>query len=504
MGYKRRMFQSAELGHELSKARYRRIEPKLRADLLDAQYDLHRNGRFPVVILISGVRGAGKGETVNLLNEWMDPRHIHTQAFDNPSDEERERPPMWRFWRALPPRGRIGILFGSWYTAPIIDRVFRRNSRMELMQSVEEIRHFERMLVDEGALILKFWFHLSKRRQRKRLRELETDRETRWRITQRDWEFFEKYDRFYRVSEEMLRETSTAQAPWIVVEGSDPKYRAVTVGKAILEAMRKRLRTAASAASAAAPAGPPIVRSVDEVHILQRMDLGQTLARNEYRKRMEKFQRRLALATRQPGFRERNVVCVFEGMDAAGKGGAIRRLTAAIDARLYHNIPVAAPTDEERAQPYLWRFWRHLPRKGRFTFYDRSWYGRVLVERIENFCSESDWMRAYGEINDFEEQLARNGTVVLKFWLQISKEEQYRRFKLREKTRFKRFKITAEDWRNRKKWDEYQLAAADMIERTGTAQAPWTLIEANDKYHARAKVLATVVRAIEASLRQGR
>ncbi len=502
------MFQSAELGHKLSKAQYRRIEPKLRADLLDAQYDLSHNGRFPVVILISGVRGAGKGETVNLLNEWMDPRHIHTSALDNPSDEERERPPMWRFWRALPPRGRIGILFGSWYTAPIIDRVFRRSGKMELLQSVEEIRHFERMLADEGALVLKFWFHLSKKRQRKRLRELESGKETRWRITGRDWDFFKVYDRFYRVSEDVLRETSTAHAPWIVVEGSDPKYRAVTVGETILAAMRKRLKAAPARAgatpAAAAAAAAPMTRSVDKLHVLRRMDLSQALDRATYRRRMDKYQRRLALATRDPGFRERNVVCVFEGMDAAGKGGAIRRLTAALDARLYHNIPVAAPTDEERAQPYLWRFWRHVPRKGRITFYDRSWYGRVLVERIEGFCAEADWLRAYSEINDFEEQLARNGTILVKFWLQISKEEQFRRFKEREKTRFKRFKITAEDWRNREKWDEYQLAAADMIERTGTSLAPWTLIEANDKLHGRAKVLATVVRAVEASLKRKR
>ncbi len=499
------MFQSAELGHKLSKAQYKRIEPKLRADLLDAQFDLHKNGRFPVVILISGVRGAGKGETVNLINEWMDPRHIHTHAFDNPSDEERERPPMWRFWRALPPRGRIGILFGSWYTAPIIDRVFKRTGKMELLESVREIRHFERMLADEGALVLKFWFHLSKRRQRKRLRELEADKETRWRVTQRDWDFFKHYDRFYRISEDMLRDTSAAYAPWIVVEGGDARYRSVTVGKAILEALRKRLAARDAKAKSGEDAAPgvaaPMVRSVDKIHILKKLDLSQTLPRDAYREQVEKCQRRLALATRHPKFRDHNVVFVFEGMDAAGKGGAIRRLTAAIDARLYHNIPVAAPTDEERAQPYLWRFWRHIPRKGRITFYDRSWYGRVLVERIEGFCGEADWMRAYGEINDFEEQLARNGTILVKFWLQISKEEQLRRFKEREKTRFKRFKITAEDWRNREKWDAYQLAAADMIERTGTAHAPWTLVEANDKYFARAKILTTAVEAIEAALR---
>ncbi|HEX2566102.1 MAG TPA: polyphosphate:AMP phosphotransferase, partial [Burkholderiales bacterium] len=344
------MFEAAELGHKLSKSQYKRIEPKLRADLLDAQFDLSKNGKFPVVVLISGVRGAGKGETVNLLNEWMDPRHIHTHAFDNPSDEERERPPMWRFWQKLPPKGRIGMLFGSWYTAPIIERVFKQNSAKDLLRSVGEINRFERMLADEGALILKFWFHLSKKRQKKRLKALESDPESKWRVTKRDWEFFKLYDRFYGISEGVLRDTSTAHAPWIVVDGSDPRYRSVTVGKALLEAIRQRLKAPPQVSQTA-----PLLRPIDKVNALSRMNLNQKLEKARYENAIDKYQRRMALATRHPAFRERNVVCVFEGMDAAGKGGAIRRITAAVDARLYHTIPIAAPTDEERAQPYLWR-----------------------------------------------------------------------------------------------------------------------------------------------------
>jgi polyphosphate kinase 2 (PPK2 family) len=243
------------------------------------------------------------------------------------------------------------------------------------------------------------------------------------------------------------------------------------------------------------------VRPADKLHILKKLDLSVALPKDKYDKELARLQGELALLTRHKRFREHNVVLVFEGADAAGKGGAIRRITAALDARLYHTIPVAAPTDEERAQPYLWRFWRHLARKGRLTIYDRSWYGRVLVERIEGFCSEADWMRAYAEINDFEEQLAGNGAIVVKFWLQISKEEQLRRFKEREQTRFKQFKITAEDWRNREKWDAYQVAVSDMIERTGTAHAPWTLIEANDKYWARVKILKTLRNAIRERLK---
>jgi polyphosphate:AMP phosphotransferase len=434
----------------------------------------------------------------------MDPRHIDTHAFDDPSDEEIERPPMWRYWRALPPNGRIGILFGSWYTAPIIDRVFKRAKSKDLMRSIDEINQLEKMLAEERVLILKFWFHLGKDQQKKRLRALEADRETRWRITRRDWKFFEKYDRFYGISENVLRQTSTSWAPWIVVEGANPEYRSVTVGKTLLEAMRQRLsqNPVASVPQTRNSDTPPLLTPIDRVSILDKLDLTAALPKARYRDQIAKLQRQLALLTRQAKFADHNVVCVFEGMDAAGKGGAIRRVTAALDSRLYSTIPIAAPTEEERAQPYLWRFWRHIPRKGRFTIYDRSWYGRVLVERIEALCTQDDWMRAYSEINEFEDQLTRNGTVILKFWLQISKAEQLKRFTQREKTSFKQFKITAEDWRNREKWEAYQAAAAEMIERTGTEAAPWILVAANDKYHARVKILGSMVGALHDRLTQ--
>ncbi|HQQ76398.1 MAG TPA: polyphosphate:AMP phosphotransferase [Thermoanaerobaculia bacterium] len=490
------MFDTAELGHRIAKTVFDRAVPKLRADLLDAQYRLKEDGTFPVIVLISGVRGAGKGETVNLLNEWMDPRHILTRAFDTPSDEERDRPPMWRYWRALPPKGKIGILFGSWYTAPIIDRVFRKTGRGDLLRSIEDINRFEKMLADEGALIVKFWFHLSKDAQRKRLKALKADPGTRWRVTRRDRDFFREYDRFYRVSEETLRATSTADAPWIVVEGADAPYRSLTVGRALLEAMDSRLEAPAGRGRPV-PRAAPIVRPIDARDALTELDLSRTVTPKAYKAGLSDWQGRLGRLARDAKFRRISVALALEGMDAAGKGSTIRRVTGALDARLYNVIPVAAPTDEERAQPYLWRFWRHLPRKGRVAIYDRTWYGRVLVERIEGFCSEADWMRAYAEINDFEEQLERAGTVVCKFWLQISREEQLRRFKERERMRFKRFKITPEDWRNRRKWSLYQSAAADMIERTSTRSAPWTLVEANDKKFARLKVLETVCRRIE-------
>ena len=495
------MFESAELGHTIDKATYDKEVPNLRKELLDAQFDLAEKARFPVIILVGGVDGAGRGETVNLLNEWMDPRFIQTHGMGDPSDEEMERPMMWRFWRALPPKGKIGVFLGSWYTWPVLNRVMGLTKLAELDQSLERAKRLEKMLTDEGALIIKFWLHLSREMQEKRLKVLEKNPKTRWRVTKRDWEHYKRYDKFLTVNESVIRHTSTAEAPWIVIEGADSRYRSLTVGKVILEAMRKRLAETDKKKEPNVRAAP-LLPSIDKLNILETLDLTQSLEKKKFEKELEKYQEKLAMLTRDPRFKDITVVAVFEGNDAAGKGGAIRRITSAVDARQYQVVPIAAPTEEERAQPYLWRFWRHIPRKGRVTIFDRSWYGRVLVERVEKYCSEFDWMRAYHEINDFEAQLVRHQTVIVKFWLTISKEEQLRRFKAREKIGFKRFKITEEDWRNRDKWDAYELAIGDMVDRTSTEAAPWTLVEANDKNFARIKVLKTLCQRIETAMKK--
>ena len=496
------MFESAELGHVLDKAAYAAAEPELRAQLLDAQFDLLEAKGFAVVVLINGIEGAGKGQTVNLLNAWMDPRHVQTWAFDSPTTEEAERPFMWRFWRALPPRGRIGILFGNWYTEPMRDRVDKRSKKADLDQRLDEINRFEAMLAREGVLLVKFWFHLSKDAQRNRLKALAKDPRTRWRVTEQDWQQCELYDRYRAVAEHTLRHTSTGHAPWMIVDGSDANFREVFVARTLLEAIRKRLEADArnwTPRQSAPPLPPP---APDARNLLNSLQLSQPLGKKDYERELERWQGRLATLTRDEKFRDRSLVLVFEGADAAGKGGAIRRVTAALDARLFSIIPIAAPTEEERAQPYLWRFWRHLPRQGKVAIFDRSWYGRVLVERVEGFCSDADWMRAYAEINDFEDQLVANGAVVVKFWLQIGKDEQLERFKARENEAHKRFKITEEDWRNRERWDDYARAVCDMVDRSSTETAPWTLVEAENKLFARIKVLHTVCERLEAALRR--
>lgn len=494
------MFESAELDHDISKAHYRREEPKLRQALLDAQNDLRESGRFAVLVLIAGVEGAGKGETVNLLNEWMDPRYIEARAFDAPSDEEAERPHMWRFWRALPPRGKIGIFFGAWHSQPILQRVLGRIKAGEYDRRISEIQRMEKMLCDEGVLLLKFWFHLSRKQQKKRLKRLDRDQRLPRRVKKLGWKLYDLYDDFAAVCEPFIRRTSSAEAPWIPVPGADPQYRSLAVGRTLLAAMRERLDE--KPVRRLPDRTPPMLPALDHLNVIRALELDQPMSRDEFREQFEKWRARLNALSWHPRFGEISVVAVFEGNDAAGKGGAIRRVTRSLDARRYHTVSIAAPTEEERAQPYLWRFWRHLPRRGVMAIFDRSWYGRVLVERVEGFCPEADWMRAYGEINEFEQEIARHGAVVVKFWLAISKEEQHRRFKEREKVPYKQFKITPEDWRNRRKWDEYEQAVCDMVDRTSTSPAPWTLVEANNKYYARIKVLKTLCEAIEAELKR--
>jgi polyphosphate:AMP phosphotransferase len=491
------MFEAVAVGHKVKKGVFRRREPKLRQRLLELQYKLLANSEFPVLLLVNGLDGAGKSETFNLLNEWMDPRHIRTVAYGEPTQWDLERPEMWRYWQTLPPKGRIGILVGSWYDGPLAGRVYGGEKRVEFERRLERIRAFERMLVAEGALILKLWFHLSKPAQKKRLEDLSSDPKTAWRVTKDEWKQFRHYGKFVAAAERMIEGTSTGEAPWEIIDGSDHEYRSLTAGTLLEEALGERL---AGKRPELSPNPPPPMPPIDRRTILDAFDYTRSLERDEYRKKLDKLQGKLNLLVRGRKLRTPSLVLVFEGMDAAGKGSTIRRVTQALDARFYRVIPIAAPTEEERAQPYLWRFWRHVPGHGRIAIFDRSWYGRVLVERVEGFASESAWMRAYHEINDFEEQLIEAGAIVAKFWLAITPKEQLRRFREREETPYKRYKITPEDWRNRKKWPQYELAVNDMVERTSTEAAPWNIVASDDKLFSRIEVLKTLVRRIQGGI----
>ena len=489
------MFESAEIGHSLDKKTWKAREPELRAALLEMQFRLLREARCAVVILVNGVELAGRGETVNVLNEWMDPRHIRTEAFGPMNEGERQHPEMFRFWQVLPPKGHIGILFGNWYTDPILQHVMGVDRHDRFVHRLERVRQFERMLAAEGVVLLKFWFHLSKKAAKERYKELESNPKTAWRVTPQEKENLKHYDEFVRVSDEALRKTSIGEAPWLVIEGSDPYYRYLTAGRYLQDAITKRLDQAEDRRKPRSVA--PETRALDQRSLLAAQDYERSVSRKRYDKQLESLQGRLNGLSRDPRMRRMSVLTVFEGMDAAGKGSTIRRITQALDARFYRVIPVAAPNENERAQPYLWRFWRYIPRRGHSTIFDRSWYGRVLVERVEGFCTEVDWMRAYGEINQFEEELAEANVLIVKFWLAITPEEQLRRFQERQDTPHKNYKITDEDWRNREKWPLYEQAVGDMIDRTSTQVAPWHVVASNDKLWSRLDVLQHLCERIE-------
>ena len=491
----------SETEFEISREIYKREVPLLREYLLNAQFELVKQKNFSVIVVIAGLEGSGKARTLNKLTEWMDPRLIQTHALRSPpSDEENERPPMWRYWRKLPPKGHIAIFLGGWYTEPLKQRLGGKINHDEFTESIKRIRDFERMLLDEGVLILKYWLRFDEAQQKERIEKLESNETTSWRITSEDKIVLKRYRKIRKVFDQMLEGTHTEFAPWEVIENRNTKHRELIVGKNLLEALKKQLcQTNLTSAETLPRLYAPHVCRIGR---LSELDLSQGIEKKSYKKKISALQERLGRLTKSPAFRNLSVICVFEGPDAAGKGGCIRRIAQAVDSRIMSVIPIAAPTDEEIARPYLWRFWRNLPNLGSLTVFDRSWYGRVLVERIEGFCSEKDWSRGYDEINDFELQMVSSRFLVIKFWLHISKDEQQRRFDERSKIPFKRFKLTEEDWRNRDKWESYEQAACDMFNRTSTDFAPWTIVEANDKYFARIKVLDTVCNHLEAALKR--
>ncbi|MDJ0522039.1 MAG: polyphosphate:AMP phosphotransferase [Planctomycetota bacterium] len=512
------MFEAAELGQKMSKAEFKEKAPLMRQKLLEAQRRL-AEANFPVIILLSGVDKGGKGGTASILNTWFDARLLVTRAYDEPTQEERERPEFWRFWRDLPSKGSIGIFMSAWYSRPFLDHVFERSSDDHFSVEMERIADFERTLAHDGALILKFWLHLGKDAQKRRFEAFEADPLLSWRVRDQDWKHWERYEDFVASAEELVKRTSTGFAPWTIVEGEDENYRTMRICTSILEALDLRLKEAEREARHRREDAKRAAKEQDKkknkkkkpdeenelalpepATVLDTLDMSRSVTKKEYKVRLKELQGRLNELSRRARDEGVSTVLVFEGWDAGGKGGAIRRMLGGMHARNYQVISIAAPTDEEAAQHYLWRFWRHLPRAGRVSVFDRSWYGRVLVERVEGFARPKEWRRAYAEINDFEQQLVDHGDVVLKFWMHVTKDEQARRFEERRVTPHKQWKLTEEDWRNREKWDAYELAVNEMVERTSTKAAPWVLVEGNDKRYARLRVLEAVCDALERRL----
>jgi polyphosphate:AMP phosphotransferase len=485
-------------GRRLTRLEYEHELPKLRDRLLDAQFELRKSRGRAVAVIVTGIPAAGRSEVVNELLGWLDPKFVTVYGFREPNDVERQRPPLWRYWRIMPPRGRIAILHAGWYEDFLRD-VMRDPKRPAAVvrREVERIQSLERMLVADGVSVVKVHLHVGPELQRKRLRKLLADKSTHWRVTPEDLWQARHFRRVERAVEHCLEATEGRGAPWHLVDGTDRQHRALEVGKVLLAGIEGRIGRA-PAASLAPPAAS-LRRKRKRVSLLA-SHRGVRIAEEDYDRELEELQGRLALLSRRRRFSRHAVVVAFEGMDAAGKGGAIRRITAALDARQYRVVPISAPSPEEMARPYLWRFWFQLPPRGNYTIFDRSWYGRVLVERVRGLAAKRDWQRAYGEINDFERQLAEHRIVVVKYWLSVSPAEQLARFQERDRNPLKRFKVDREDWINRRSWAAYQQAARDMVAFTNSAHAPWYLVPADDKRHARLVVLRRLCERLESAL----
>jgi len=514
------MLELIDLDQAISRDDYDKQFPLLAQELGECQR-LARVAGLPVIIVFEGWDASGKGTAINRLTQAIDPRGFKVHPILPPNETEQFHPWLWRFWNKLPAAGDWAIFDRSWYRRGLEDHLENTIDEQEVMQALDDIRQFEQQLADSGAVIVKFWLHISKREQKKRFHQLLASRATAWKIGKAERRQHRRYDEWLPAIEGMIARTSSVAAPWTIVEATQRRFARVTVFRTLISAVREGLVKQAEQLKAEAkaevslppptttttmgtscPTSHPVEPTTPGGTILDRVDLSVSLDRETYETQRKELDERLLQAEHELYIARIPAVICYEGWDAGGKGGNIKRLTLGLDPRGYEVVPIAAPTKEEKAHHYLWRFWRCTPKAGHITIYDRTWYGRVLVERVEGFCSETEWKRAYDEINQFERQLTDFGTVVVKFWLQIDAEEQLRRFQERQKSPYKQWKITDEDWRNREKRPKYEPAVVEMLRRTSTSYAPWTILEANCKFYARIKALRTVAEALEKAVRQ--
>ena len=496
------MLEKVDLTKSLPKEEYKAVFEPLQLQLGALQRQAYEAG-IPVVVVFEGWEAAGKGTCINRLVQRLDPRGFKVHPISAPNDEERLRPSLWRFATRAPRRGQIAIFDRSWYGRVLVERIAKLVPKRDWQRAYEEILQFERQLADDGAVIVKFWLHISKKEQGKRFRKIAKDPALAWKIGKAERREHKRYPEYEGAVEDMLAKTSTAHAPWTIVEATDGRYARVKVLETLTDAVQRALDERVERTAAPKRAKRPPKKVTSRHTILDNVDLSKALTKEEYSKLLDPLQDRLRQLEHEMFLARLPAIIAYEGWDAGGKGGNIKRLTQELDPRGYEVIPIAAPTQEELSHHYLWRFWQQLPKAGHLTIFDRSWYGRVLVERVESFCTAVEWKRAFQEINEFEHMIASFGTVIVKFWIHLSKAEQLHRFRNRETTKHKRWKITEEDWRNRKKWAPYQEAVADMLQKTSTTYAPWTIIEGDNKHHARIQALKTVVKAIESGLKAG-
>ncbi len=486
------MFKTLTLGQKYSAKDYNQVENDLRIKLFNLQRECEKH-KIAVLVTITGLDCSGRGQIVNMLAKWLDNKKLRTHAFWRKTEEEETRPDSWRYWIRLPKQGEFGIFYGGWYAEPIRKAAYGKISEDEMNTQITRHLERERTLADNNYVQAKFWLHLEQKEHAKRRKEREKEK-TSYHFTPLEENADKYYTQIIDTVSKVITMTDKDFSPWYIVDAYDKEFRNISFAKALIE----RIENAIEMKKSQLKQKEVEIKEHREAYltILDRVDLSKTVSKEEYNKQINKLQKevsQLAFEAYREGI---SSTLIFEGMDAGGKGGAIRRIVGAVDTRIAKVIPIASPTEEELAHHYLWRFWRHVPREGFVTIYDRSWYGRVLVERVEGFSKPSVWKKAYSEINNFEEQLVENKNILLKFWLHVSPEEQLRRFKERQDIEWKQYKITDEDWRNREKTEDYKQAADEMFIRTDTMAAPWHIIPGDSKYFARLEILSIYKNAL--------
>lgn len=451
--------------------------------------------KIPVLIVVDGWESSGKGYIISRLIKGLDPRYFEVSVFEEPTDEEKKHPFMWRFWKSIPKKGETAIFDRSIYFKVMNDLDMED---YKLKEAVEDIATMERQLHADDTIVLKIFLHEKKKTQAKRIRDYEEGRYQSFFISKRDYRQNKHYDEYYKHFSKILTWSNSEACPWKIFSSEDLKACA----KEVLHYAIQYIQTGIGRIlkNRTMPYSP-YRNYVEDRYLLQNTDLTPVMDIEEYRTQKKKLQQEFSDLAMRFKAEEIPMVIVFEGMDAAGKGGCIRRLTAKVDPRLYSVSTTAKPTVEEYQYHYLWRFYQSQPKNGEITIYDRSWYGRVMVERIEGFAQEKEWDRAYEEINAFERQLTNADTLVVKLFLYIDADEQLQRFQARQDNPKKAWKLTDEDWRNRDKWDDYVVAMNEMLVRTQVA-APWHIIAGNDKRYERIAVLKTVCTAMKQHLKQ--
>lgn len=470
---------------------------EMQGELLTLQQEIKKAG-ISVFVLVEGFAASGKGSLINRLITCIDPRFYRVYSMDRPSPEETRRHFLYRYFRTIPEQGKFTFLDSGWPSILATSNLERSITSDTYKRRIEFVKQFERSLTENGYLLVKIFLNIDEDEQKCRLNRLLADQATAWRVSEHDaWEA-KNYCEVKAAYQEIMEKTDSPFAPWHVIEAKKPLISEFYALRYLIDAISDRLHNGIDKKSVAKYV-PKLSKPIS-MPLLHEVDLSLALPREDYEERLKKDQKRLRELHNHIYARHIPVVLLFEGWDAAGKGGAIKRVTQALDARGYEVNPVASPTPPEKNRHYLWRFWEKMPKTGHIALFDRTWYGRVMVERIEGFCDQKEWKRAYREMNEFEYQLASEGTIVIKFWLQIDKDVQLARFNERQETPEKQWKITDEDWRNREKWDAYEEAVNDMLQKTSTEYAPWHIIEGNDKLYARVKTIEIIIDALENAL----